>query len=219
MTIKRYAATLAVLSACGFCYGTAYAGSEADGMVRASALYLKPANQSDAGTGNAGITSAVRPADGMAVNGKTFPALDISYFFTPRVAAGLVLDCPQKQPLGIGSEPLSGLESPGNCRQVRPAPGLRYHGWMLQPDVGAGLNCTRISGINLNAGTHPLQLSASSRGPARGAGGDMRIAEAISRNLGVENVYIESDVPLANTRISRVRPDPLAVGAGVDWRV
>src|SRR5947207_15949333 len=62
---------------------------ESPWLERARAVHLSPADKSDP------IVS-VGASDRISVSGKTIPEVDISYFFTPNIAAELVLTYPQK---------------------------------------------------------------------------------------------------------------------------
>ena len=53
-------------------------------MVRARAVNLDMANKDSTGLG-------------LTVDNKTIPEVDVSYFFTPNIAAELILTVPQKQ--------------------------------------------------------------------------------------------------------------------------
>ncbi len=52
-------------------------------MVRVRAVHLDSANKDSTGLG-------------LSINNKTMPEFDISYFFTPNIAAELILTYPQK---------------------------------------------------------------------------------------------------------------------------
>jgi outer membrane protein len=216
----------AIMCATVAALGAAYAASaqaeeEGKWLVRGRALYLKPANKSDAGNGNAGITSAVLPADSVVVNSKTFPELDITYFFTRNIAAELVLTYPQKQDVHVSNGPLNALGSLGTFKHLPPTLSLQYHflpDGTFRPYVGVGVNYTRISNVSLNAGASTLQLDNSSVGLSYGAGFDVRIAKQWFLNLDVKKINIESDLKLNGTKISHLKLDPLAVSVGVGYR-
>ena len=80
------------------------AAQEAQGnwLVRARAVRIDTANKSDP------IPSLAVPADAITVNDKTIPEFDISYFFTPNIAAELVLTVPQKHTVTVQQSALGG---------------------------------------------------------------------------------------------------------------
>ncbi|MCP2936874.1 hypothetical protein NK983_29725, partial [Salmonella enterica subsp. enterica serovar Typhimurium] len=73
--------------------GVANAADEGNWMVRARALYMNPDNDNSGGLG--------LPIDVEAEN-KTFPEIDITYFFTKNIAAELILTYPQKHDVELG---------------------------------------------------------------------------------------------------------------------
>jgi outer membrane protein len=66
-------------------------------MVRVHALSLDSANKDSTGLD-------------LTVNNKVFPEVDISCFFTPNVAAELVLTCPQKHTVKAGGNELGDIK-------------------------------------------------------------------------------------------------------------
>ncbi len=197
------------------------AGHTEDGkwMVRARAVNLNMANQSDAGSG--ALTPALLPADAVHVSDKTIPEVDVSYFFTPHIAAELILTYPQKHSVSITSGPLA--ESVGSFKHLPPTLTLQYHflpEGQFRPYVGAGLNYTRISSVNLRsdiAGA-TLGLESHSVGGALQAGIDIKLARSLFLNLDVKKLYIDSDLTVNGVKSSHLNLDPLAFGVGLGWR-
>jgi len=74
----------------GMAGSAAAADDEGPWEVRLRALYLDPANKSDAIPGLA-------PADAIHINSKLLPDVDFEYHFTPNWSSELVLTYPQKQ--------------------------------------------------------------------------------------------------------------------------
>jgi outer membrane protein len=185
-------------------------------LVRARAVQLDPANRSDA------IGSLAVPANAITVNRKTIPELDISYFFTPNIAAELVLTVPQKQTVTVEQSALGGPVQIGTFKHLPPTLSVQYHflpEGVVRPYVGLGVNYTRISSVNLNVPTvGALTLDSHSFGLAAGAGVDIRVAKNVFVNFDVKKVQIRSDVKLAGNKISNVRIDPWLFGVGVGYR-
>ena len=77
-----------ILAALGLVAGQAVA-QESPWLIRARVVNIDTANKSDAIPGLAA-------KDNIHVSDKTIPELDISYFFTPHIAAELILTYPQK---------------------------------------------------------------------------------------------------------------------------
>ena len=78
------------------------------------------------------------------------PEFDITYFFTPNIAAELILTYPQKHDVELGG---TGI---GSVKHLPPTLTLQYHfnpTGTIRPYVGLGANYTRFSSVDLDAGT------------------------------------------------------------------
>jgi outer membrane protein len=185
-------------------------------LVRARAVRIDPANHSDA------IGALAIPADAITVNDKTIPEVDITYFFTPNIATELVLTVPQKQTVTVEQSALGGPVAIGSFKHLPPSLMLQYHfapDAQIRPYVGAGVNYTRISSVNLNVPTvGRLDLDHNSFGLAVGAGVDFAVAKNVFLNFDVKKVQIRTDVSLGGTKLSTVKVDPWLIGVGVGYR-
>ena len=179
---------------------------ESPWLVRARAVHIDPADKSDpiGGTG---------AADRLHVSDKWIPEVDISYFFTPNWAAELILTYPQKHDVTLDGARI------GTFKHLPPTLTAQYHflpGATIDPYVGAGVNYTLLSKVNLlNGGA---RLEHDSVGLALQAGADFRIDDHWSVNLDVKKLQIRSDVMIGGAPASRVKVDPLLVGLGVGYR-
>lgn len=175
-------------------------------LVRVRAVDLSPENKSDQVNG-AGAS------DRITINEKVIPEIDISYFFTPNIAAELVLTYPQKQDVRLDGTKI------GTFKHLPPTLLLQYHFMpeaAFSPYVGAGINYTRISGVDLANG---LQLDSSSVGGALQIGADYKINKNWLINFDIKKVQISSDVKTASgAKISSVKIDPWLIGVGVGYR-
>lgn len=205
--MKKSAVILA-LTALGFITTEAMA-QQSPWLIRARALYLDPADKSDAGTGAlAGVSE-----DAITVSNKTIPEVDISYFFTPNIAAELILTYPQKHDVYVNGTSI------GTFKHLPPTLTLQYHftpDAQISPYVGAGVNYTRISSVKLLNGV--VDLENHSFGLALQAGVDFKLDKNWSINLDVKKVQIRSDVMVAGEKVSKVKVDPLLVGVGLGYR-
>lgn len=179
---------------------------ESPWLVRARAVYIDPANKSApvAGTG---------AADRIHVSTKTIPELDVSYFFTPHIAAELILTYPQKHDVTLDGARI------GSFKHLPPTLTAQYHflpGTAIDPYVGAGVNYTLLSKVNLLNGAG--RLEHDSFGLALQAGVDFKLDKNWSINLDVKKVQIRSDVYISGARASEVKVDPLLIGVGVGYR-
>ncbi|GAB3402220.1 outer membrane beta-barrel protein [Massilia agilis] len=179
---------------------------ESPWLVRARAVYIDPANES-APVGGVGA------ADRIHVSNKTIPEVDVSYFFTPNISAELILTYPQKHDVTLDGAKI------GTFKQLPPTLLAQYHflpGADINPYVGAGVNYTLLSSVNLLNGAG--RLEHDSVGLALQAGVDFKLDKNWSINLDVKKVQIRSDVNISGARASDVKVDPLLIGVGVGYR-
>jgi outer membrane protein len=194
--------------------GTASAQAEEDSkfLVRVRAVNLDPADKSDA------IPSLGVPSDAIHVERRVIPEVDLSYFITKNIAAELVLTYPQKHDVSLMGTNI------GSFKHLPPTLTVQYH---FQPDakfrpyVGAGVNYTRLSSVDLNVpGVGKLDLENDSWGGALQIGFDWMLDKHWSFNMDVKKVWISSDVSLKATglNVSKVNVDPVLFGIGVGYR-
>lgn len=175
-------------------------------QVRVRAVHLNMADRSDPVNG-AGA------ADRLTVSNKTIPEVDVSYFFTPNIAAELVLTIPQKHTVRLDGSDI------GTFKHLPPTLTMQYHFTpeaKISPYVGAGVTFTRIGSVNLLSGTGDLENN--SMGFALQAGVDYKLDKNWSLNFDVKKVQIRSDVYINGARASAVKLDPWMVGMGVGYR-
>ena len=197
--MKKQIIVAAVLAACSVTAAMAQASGEGPWMVRARAVHLDMANKDGTGLG-------------LSVNNKTMPEVDVSYFFTPNIAAELILTVPQKQTVYLGGTSI------GTFKHLPPSLLLQYHFTGLngyKPYVGAGLNYTRITDVNLGLGA---SLEKDSWGGAFQVGVDIPLDKNWSMNFDVKKVYIRSDVFIGAVNNGTLKLDPLLVGVGLGYR-
>lgn len=197
--------------------GLALPAAAADSwMVRVRAVRIDTANESDA------IPALAVPADAIHVSNKTIPELDISYFFAKNWAAELVLTYPQKHDVSVQQSALGGPVTIGTFKHLPPTLTLQYHfnpEGDIRPYVGAGVNFTNISEVNLEIPTvGRLNLERTSVGAAFGAGLDWKLGKNLYLNVDVKKVYIGADVTLGGVKVSKVNVDPVLIGVGLGWR-
>ena len=195
-------ATLALTMTLGA--GSAMA-QETPWLVRLRAVHLDPADKSDP-------IGGVGASDRLTVSGKTIPEFDVSYFFTPNLAAELVLTYPQKHDVSLDGAKI------GTFKHLPPSLLLQYHFVLdapVKPYIGAGVNYTTISKVNLLGGA--ASLEHDSVGLALQAGLDYAIDKKWSLNFDVKKAQIRSDVYIGGAKASRVKVDPLMLGVGVGY--
>ena len=168
--------------------------------MRVRAVHLDSANKDSTGLG-------------LSVNNKTIPEVDISYFFNKNVAAELILTVPQKHDLS--SSVLGGRI--GSLKHLPPSLLLQYHfdAPGFKPYVGAGVNYTRFSNVNLPAG---VDIDRNSCGGALQVGVDIPLSKNLYLNFDVKKVYIKTDVFAGGAKAGTFKVDPVLVGVGLGWR-
>lgn len=199
--MKKNLLALAVL--CAMTSGAAYAQQAGEGpwQVRVRAVHLDSANKDSTGLG-------------LSVNNKTIPEVDISYFFTPNIAAELILTYPQKH--DVRASALGGKI--GTLKHLPPTLLAQYHFTNFsgfKPYVGAGVNYTRFSNVDLPLGA---TVKRNSFGPALQVGVDIPLTKQLSLNFDVKKVYIRTDVDVPGVTSGKFKVDPLLVGVGLGWR-
>ena len=199
------AAVLATLSLTGVAMSSAVA-QESPWLVRVRAVNLNTADKSDP-------VGGVGASDRLTVSNETIPEFDVSYFFTPNLAAELVLTYPQKHKVYLDGTNI------GSFKHLPPSLLLQYHftpDAPLKPYVGAGINYTTLSKVRLLNGA--ASLEHDSVGLVLQAGVDYAIDKQWSLNFDVKKAQIRSDVMIGGAKASRVKVDPLMIGVGVGYR-
>lgn len=175
-------------------------------QVRARAVYIDPADKSDPVAG-------VGASDRIGVSDKTIPEIDVSYFFTPNIAAELVLTYPQKHDVTLDGQTI------GTFKHLPPSLLAQYHfmpGATVSPYVGAGINWTTFSKNRILNGQGSLEHD--SWGLALQAGFDYKLDQNWSLNVDVKKLQLRSDVMIAGVKASKVKVDPVLFGIGVGYR-
>lgn len=173
-------------------------------LVRVRAVNLDSANKDGTGLG-------------LSINNKVIPEVDISYFFSPNLAAELILTYPQKHTLSA-----SGTEI-GTLKHLPPTLTVQYHFPMgaAKPYLGAGVNYTHFSNVNITDPTLAsvgADIDRNSWGLALQAGLDYEISKNVYLNLDIKKVQIRTTVKAGGADVGKFKVDPLLVGVGVGMR-
>jgi len=205
---KQTMKKILIAAAVGMLVAGSVAAQESPWLVRARAAHLNMAN-----------TNNTNVAD-LSVNDKTIPEVDISYFFTKNLAAELILTVPQSQTVHVGATDV------GMFKHLPPTLTMQYHFTDLQgfkPYVGAGINYTKISSVDLSRaatalGVNSVSLDNHSFGFAYQVGVDIPLDKQWSINLDVKKIYLKSDVYANGVSQGTLKLDPVLVGVGVGYR-
>lgn len=180
----------------------ALAAEEGPWMMRIRAVDIRPNNP----------TLNVGGAD-VDVENKIIPEVDFSYFFTPNIAAELVLTYPQKHDVTLAGTNI------GSFKHLPPTLTAQYHFTPesnFRPYVGAGINYTRISNVDLLGGA--ASLDKNSWGGALQAGFDYKVGTNSYINVDLKKVYISSDLSVGGTKVGTVKVDPVLIGVGYGFK-
>ena len=174
-------------------------------LLRVRAVHLDSANKDSTGLN-------------LSVNNKTMPEVDVSYFFTPNIAAELILTYPQKHDLRSNGNKI------GTLKHLPPTLLAQYHFTQFgkfKPYVGAGVNYTRFSSVNFDpavvAALNP-SIKKNSLGLALQAGFDYQLDSNWSLNLDIKKVQIKTDVRSFGNKVGSFKVDPVLVGVGLGYR-
>jgi outer membrane protein len=196
LAVAAFAAALVPLAA-------AQAQDTGTWLVRGRALYLDSANKG---------------VDGLSVNNRTFPEVDISYFLSPNLALELVLTYPQKHDIR-----LEGAGTIGSLKHLPPTLSLQYHFPQagFRPYMGAGINYTRFSNVKFDpavvAALDP-SIEKDSFGMAVGVGVDVPFGGGWLFNVDLKKVQIRTDVKAGSTSLGTFKVDPMLFSVGVGKR-
>ena len=169
-------------------------------LVRVRAVNIDTANKDNTGLN-------------LSLSNKTIPEVDVSYFFTPNIAAELILTYPQKHSLSSNGTQI------GTLKHLPPTLTAQYHFTDLgafKPYVGAGINYTRFSSVDLSV--PGASIKNNSWGPALQVGMDYALDQNWSLNVDLKKVYMKTDVRLAGNKIGTFKVDPVLFGVGVGYR-
>jgi len=168
-------------------------------IVRARAVQLDSANKDSTGLG-------------LTINDKWLPEVDFTYFMTPNLAAELILTIPQKQTVYSNGTAI------GTFKHLPPTLTLQYHftGMSFRPYLGAGVNYTNISDVNILNGA--ANLKRNSYGLALQAGVDFPLGGGWLLNADIKKVQIGTNVYVGTADAGKFKVDPVLFGLGVGKR-
>lgn len=197
---KHWIAPAALAAALIAAVPAAQAQEKGNFIVRARAVHLDSANKDTTGLG-------------LTINDKTIPEVDISVFFTPNLAAELILTYPQKQRVYSNGAQI------GTFKHLPPTLTLQYHVTGMggfRPYVGLGVNYTNISDVSILNGA--VGLKHNSYGLAAQIGADIPLGGGWLLNFDAKKVKIGTHVYLSGADKGTFKVDPLLLSAGVGFR-
>jgi outer membrane protein len=148
----------------------------------------------------------------VTLNSKVIPEVDFAYYVTPNIAAELVLTVPQRQDVLLNGAKV------GTLKHLPPTLTAQYHFTSLgaiKPYLGAGVNYTIFSSVDLPAG---LSIEKSSLGFAYQLGADFALNKTWSINVDYKKVQIRTDLSNASGKLGTIKVDPTLFGVGVGYK-
>lgn len=159
------------------------------------------------------------PGSDVKITTSGIPELDISYFFTPNIAAELILGVTPHRIKGDGT--LSGVPV-GKTWLLPPTLTLQYHftNWMpFKPYIGGGVNYTIFFNQRAAGGAVQSMHIRNSFAPALQFGFDYMLTKNIGINVDAKKLWLRPSVSLNGGALTgRVHIDPWIVGGGLVYR-
>ncbi|MFD2238223.1 OmpW/AlkL family protein [Aureimonas populi] len=179
----------------------------------------------DNGTVNvAGTGTPFLPGDGLLqTTDSLVPELDITYYFTPNIAAELILGTTRSTVKADGDLAAAGIGDIGKTWILPPTLTLQYHFTdfgAFKPYVGAGVNYTIFYEQKSADGFSALDID-NTFGWALQAGFDYMLDEHWGINFDVKKLFLRPDwtVVAGDTQLQgETKLDPWLIGAGVTYR-
>jgi outer membrane protein len=199
LNMKKHVIAAAVLCSLAALPAVAQQSKDGPWMVRARLVQLDSANSDNTGLG-------------LTVNNKLIADLDITYFLNRNIAVELLLTVAQKHNVYSNGTTI------GSLKQLPPTVTVQYHfdGYAVKPYVGAGINYTQFSSVNILGGN--VTLDSNSWGGALQAGVDIPLSGNMYLNVDLKKIQIGTDVFAGGVKAGTFKVDPLLLGVGVGWR-
>jgi outer membrane protein len=169
------------------------------------------------------------PGSGLATSDNVVPEFDISYFFTPSIAAELILGVTRHHVMGTGVPDTNGLDV-GKAWLLPPTLTFQYHFTQFgafKPYVGAGVNYTVF--FDQSAGNVPNAAGVvmtnshlhDSFGGALQVGFDYMLDRHWGVNFDVKKLFLRPDwdgTSNVGPLTGKVNLDPWLIAGGVAYR-
>lgn len=158
---------------------------------------------------------------GLKNSTSTVPELDVSYFFTPNVAAELILGVTRHHVTGTGT--ITGVDV-GKATLLPPTLTLQYHFTnfgAFKPYVGAGPNYTVFFNQKAAGGVVTAVKFKNTFGFALQAGFDYMIDRHWGLNVDVKKLFLEPDFNATIGGLARTGTDnlnPWLISGGVTYK-
>ena len=185
-----------------------FAQDAQDWIVRLRGIYVKT-----------DVNSSVSVLGGhVATSSDQVPELDFTRFFTPNIAAELILATTQHD-ISVKGSVLGGKTGLGSVKLLPPTLTLQYHTnptGQFRPYVGAGLNYTIFYGEKTGGAATSMKYK-NNLGYALQIGADYMLDEKIGVNFDIKKVFLRTRVDVNNAYKAKAELDPWIIGAGVSY--
>lgn len=165
-------------------------------------------------------SSTITPIGGKVtkISTQVMPELDFSYFFSPHIAAELILATSRHTVTATGTA--IGRVPLGHVWLLPPTLTLQYHilpKYKIDPYVGAGINYTFF--YNAKPKTVTSIKYSDNVGFALQAGADINLNPRWLINVDVKKIFLKTKVRTTGPAVrTTAHIDPLIVGVGVGYR-
>ncbi len=155
------------------------------------------------------------------ISSDTVPELDITYFFTDKISAELILATTNHDVTATNTA--LGSVDLGSVGVLPPTLTLQYHflpGHVFNPYVGAGINYTMFYNVDNGSTADSVQYT-NGFAPALQVGADIALDEHWMVNFDVKYIAIQTDATveaLGGTYTSSVDINPFVYGVGIGYR-
>lgn len=154
------------------------------------------------------------PGDSIKLSDKVQPEVDVSYFFTPHIAAELIATYPLSQSINLSGSDIGGL------KELPPTLNLQYHFDSLaqvMPYVGAGVTYLRTWNSSAAGGT--LTTSQNNWGADLQVGMDYPLSRHWLFNMDVKKIWVDAKVQTAaGADVLTANINPWLLGVGFGYR-
>jgi len=207
MKIKQLTASLITLAAF-LSPSLSFAEDHENWIIRARAVYVKTDVTSTVSTIGGGISTST----------DQIPELDITRFFSPNVAAELILGT-SKHDIAVKGSSI-GAKSLGSVNLLPPTLTMQYHfnpRGDFRPYAGAGLNYTFFYNAKTSDTATAIRYQ-DHLGYALQLGFDYMIDPRFSVNFDVKKIFLKTHAVVNNSISANVKLDPWLIGVGMGYR-
>lgn len=177
-------------------------------QVRVRALSVVPDEDSSVKAGGVPLAGNIKVSNALV------PEVDLTYFFTDKIAAELIAGTARHEMDFNGA-------NLGEAWILPPTLTVQYHFMRdkaFSPYVGAGINYSLFYAEDAGTGFSDLNVD-NGAGPALQAGFDYWLDDHWGLNLDVKKIWMDVDASLNNGTIKAdVDLDPWLIGAGVSYK-